>query len=662
MSRRPRRARSERGASGWGQLTAVVIGGAASWGAVALGELSVGALDPALSPADAGPQGDDVAEQALVGVDDARTVASYSLEASLDPHAHVITAHGSMVLTNFTSQPLDHVYLHLYMNAFEHDRTVFRRRSGQGMRGDDGVSVDGFVDVESLIWREARSGELLPEHAHTPGDPEDRTDVRVALPRAIAPGERATFDVRFRTQLPPIVLRAGYAGSFNMVAQWFPKLAKLEEDGHFAHFPYERFGEFYSDYGDYDVTIQVPEGFEVGATGALVSDDRSGDRRTLRFSARAIGDFAFAAWDGFAEATRDAHGVAIRCLFPRGQEGAAAIQLDAAAAGLAFYNRELGPYPYTHLTIVHPPPDAQEAGGMEYPTLFTTGEPPFVGLLPLRPRTLELVTLHELGHQWFYGILGSNENQHPFLDEGLTSYVTERALTEIYGEGGLLPGLPFAVSLAELERAAQLGAHSRAPVAARVSDFPTGGDYTRLVYSRAATIMRSLDGAYDGAGRRAVARFARAHRFGHPGPEDLLRAVREVAGEDAEKQLRTALFERGSVDFVVTAIDNSRDGERVRRDVTLERRGALELPVVVALHGQGGRVERVSWDGKGSSTTLTTYGDEPLVAAVIDPERALPLDESRANDAFNLAPRALAPRTLLLAAFASTLVVHAVLP
>jgi hypothetical protein len=70
----------------------------------------------------------------------------------------------------------------------------------------------------------------------------------------------------------------------------------------------------------------------------------------------------------------------------------------------------------------------------------------------------------------------------------------------------------------------------------------------------------------------------------------------------------------------------------------------------------------VSWDGKGSSTTLTTYGDEPLVAAVIDPERALPLDESRANDAFNLAPRALAPRTLLLAAFASTLVVHAVLP
>jgi hypothetical protein len=131
VSRRPRRARSERGASGWGQLTAVVIGGAASWGAVALGELSVGALDPALSPADAGPQGDDVAEQALVGVDDARTVASYSLEASLDPHAHVITAHGSMVLTNFTSQPLDHVYLHLYMNAFEHDRTVFRRRSGR---------------------------------------------------------------------------------------------------------------------------------------------------------------------------------------------------------------------------------------------------------------------------------------------------------------------------------------------------------------------------------------------------------------------------------------------------------------------------------------------------------------------------------------------------
>jgi hypothetical protein len=143
------------------------------------------------------------------------------------------------------------------------------------MRGDDGVSVDGFVDVESLIWREARSGELLPEHAHTPGDPEDRTDVRVALPRAIAPGERATFDVRFRTQLPPIVLRAGYAGSFNMVAQWFPQAREAGRRRPFCAFSVRALRRVLLDYGDYDVTIQVPEGFEVGATGALVSDDRS---------------------------------------------------------------------------------------------------------------------------------------------------------------------------------------------------------------------------------------------------------------------------------------------------------------------------------------------------------------------------------------------------
>src|SRR5262249_56825208 len=116
--------------------------------------------------------------------------------------------------------------------------------------------------------------------------------------------------------LPSVVLRTGYAKNFDFVAQWFPKLARLEDDGTFAHFPFHAQAEFYADYGDYDVTLDVPANTVVGAVGRRGESTPHGDRRSDRYRAEGVHDFAWAAWPDFHEVDRRIAGVDVRVLFP----------------------------------------------------------------------------------------------------------------------------------------------------------------------------------------------------------------------------------------------------------------------------------------------------------------------------------------------------------
>src|SRR5207244_4158125 len=121
-----------------------------------------------------------------------------------------------------------------------------------------------------------------------------------------------------------------------------PKIATLEPGGSFAHFPFERFSEFYADFGSYDVTIDVPAGVRIGATGALSRSWTEGSRRLDEYTATPVHDFAFAAWDAFEEMDADAGGVAVRCLFPPGFGADAEREIAAVRGGLVRYGERYG--------------------------------------------------------------------------------------------------------------------------------------------------------------------------------------------------------------------------------------------------------------------------------------------------------------------------------
>jgi hypothetical protein len=267
----------------------------------------------------------------------------------------------------------------------------------------------------------------------------------------------------------------------------------------------------------------------------------------------------------------------------------------------------------------------------------------------------EIVTVHELGHQWFYGLVATDESSWPFLDEGINQYAEADALAKWRGPGSAvdLPGLrisDFALDAVGGESASQ-----DEPVAKPANGFTTGGNYARLVYDRTASVLETLSRVYgDDAFARAIGLYTRRFRFEHPGPEDLLAVFGEVLGPGAARALRTALFDKGWVDYAVDGVscEESKlaggffdiDGKRQKVEpgksqaggwdasVLVRRRGTLVLPVEVELTFADGTRRRESWDGEGDAKRFDVHSPVALLGAVVDPDDRVLIDRNLENN------------------------------
>ncbi len=598
----------------------------------------------------------------------AEKVASYDLAATLDTDAHKVNGRETIHFVNRSSSALNELWFHLYLNAFKNDKTLFLRSPFGAGRSGDKAHEYGYVDVKRLTWVEADHRDLWPTRdRHSPNDPDDETDIRVPLPQPLEPGQALTLELEFDDKLPEIVERMGYMGSFHFLGQWFPKLARLEPSGQFSHFAFHAQSEFYADFGDYDVTLDVPEAYVVGATGLLDRQSHDKGRKQLHYHAQDVHDFAWTAWDQFQTRSERIAGTDVRVLYPPHQEANAVAELDSVRFALPHFNALYGSYPYATLTLVHPPEAAANAGGMEYPTLITTGGPwysTFGG-----GHFIDVVTTHELGHQWFYGLCASNEHASPFLDEGLNSYAEAEALEARFGLGSVFEGYGLSVSSTSVNRAISAARGADEPVAEGAADFASFRNLGALVYSRTATIMTTLARVY---GEQAVARalgvYTRKFRFLHPTPSDFLSVMESELGSEAETTLSRALFERGTVDYLVREISNAPesaaagifDGPSGREQKKPEpphaplsyssravvyRHGSLELPVDIELICEDGAREWQHWDGHGFTHNVDHVGPSRVVSVNVDPAHRILLDDDFSNNWVSLkggsAPRSL---------------------
>ncbi len=600
----------------------------------------------------------------------ATPIASYTLKASLDPVAHTVHGEGTITWTNPWHEPVRELWLHLYLNAFKNQASVFMRAPIGGFRGSKVPTSWGTIDVRKLVWVDGEERhDLLPTMELRRPNDEDETDARVPLPREIEGGEKITLEVTWDDKLPSIVERTGFDGTFHMVGQWFPKIAKAEEDGTFAHFPFHHLGEFYSDFGSYDVTIDVPQDYVLGATGPMVESRIENGRRVQRHVQDDIHDFAFTAWDKFQERKEAIDGVDVRILYPPHYEDIAERELETIRFALPHYGARYGAYPYKVLTLMHPPSYADEAGGMEYPTLITTGHG--AAWLPRGIYLPEGVTIHELGHQWFYGLVATHEAKYPFQDEGLNQYAEGEAMAAWKGRGSGLDW--FGLSVGDLEFNAERARHHHHDTAVSTPSwgFGTGTQYGELVYSRTAAILETMARVY-GAEKteRALGTYARRYRFRHPTPTDLENVYKEQIGPMAAENLRIALHEKGWIDFAVVGtsshaarepaglFDRGGSRETVPTDkitkgrytgwALVSRRGTLRFPVEIELVSADGTKTRSTWDGDGDSTRIPYSGSSPLRAVIVDPDNRVLLDDHPNNNfatTFSGAPAG-APRTL----------------
>ncbi|MGB9605977.1 MAG: M1 family metallopeptidase, partial [Bryobacteraceae bacterium] len=312
----------------------------------------------------------------------------------LEPDTHTLSGQEIVTYTNRTPDSIDALVFHLYLNAFRNEDTLFMREAAGAHRG---FAFDpehpGSVDVRRLTWQDV---DLMPRTVIR------ETLMTTTLPFLLKPGETLTLEAEFEARLPRVFARTGFADRFHMVGQWFPKLGVYEAGRGWSAHPFHANSEFYADFGVYDVAITVPETYRVGATGLEVGREANGDGTvTYRFHAEAVIDFAWTAWPEFQEARRQVGSTEVVLLYAPNHAVYVERYLDVAERALQAYGAWFGPYPYPRLTIVDVPEAAGGAGGMEYPMLVTTGPPtPFPASL-LGDSFPEMVTAHEIAHQWW---------------------------------------------------------------------------------------------------------------------------------------------------------------------------------------------------------------------------------------------------------------------
>jgi hypothetical protein len=538
-----------------------------------------------------------------------RSVA-YRIEARLVEERRSVEGRVALELRNTSHAPISELRFHLYLNAFAGPDTIFMR----GTRGQLRFSRADPDSPGGISIRSARSaGRALARRLLFDG-----TVLAVELERPVPAGGTVAVELEFESRLPRVFARTGFAGDFYLVAQFYPRLGVLRDDGSWDCPPQHATAEFFGPFGTFEVTLALPERFVVGSTGVLVAREARRGEQVLRLRAEEVHDFVIAAWPHFVERVGRAGGVVVRHLSVPGRTGAAR-DLALVRIGLGRLEEWLGPYPYSLLTVVDVPSDALGAGAMEYPTLFTSWRPFFAagGV-----RAFDEIVIHELCHQYFQGILGSNEVEEPWLDEGIATYVAGLLLDEIHGPSRSAIDLgPVRVGSLEEARLKDASPEAPLPVGLRAPAFTSWSAYGRTVYARAALLLRTVD-TLVGHARvvRALGVYARRHALGHPTGRDLVAALLDEAPADRRTLLASlfgAVVERGEAMDVAISCGEGR--------VEVQRRGAVVLPLEIEIRDGRGRTRRVAWDGRVRRLELPA---PDLASASLGPAGLLLLDRT----------------------------------
>jgi aminopeptidase N len=538
-------------------------------------------------------------------------IASYTIEVTLDAEAKTLTAHEVVTYVNTTADPIPDLVFHLYLNAFRDRDSLFLQESGLGHGWDP--AHRGWIQVTDVCL-----GDGTPL---TLEEIEDGTLARAELPAVVPPGGTVDVELEFQAQLPRVFARTGYTGDFFMVGQWFPKLG-VWQDGAWNAYPFHANAEFYADFGTYDVSITLPAGYVTGGTGLPISavDDRN-STQTVRYHAEGVIDFAWTASPRFQEATRPVDGVEIVYLYLPEHAWTVERALRAAEAAVSHYGRWYGPYPYARLTVVDVPDDGQGAGGMEYPTLVTAGTMNLLG-----PggegggieRWLESVIVHEIGHQWWQSMVGFNEAEEPWLDEGFTDYSALRVMEAVYGANtSLLDAGNLEMGYLDLHRADYMNS-PRVPMYGRAWNF-SGNEYRIAAYSKPVLALRTLERTLgEGTMLAVMGTFFRRYQFGHPTTEDFRGVAEEVSGEDLSWFFDGLVYGDGVVNYTVTSVD--------AHSVAVARQGDLIVPTEVQITFADGSTALEPWDGTATEVTWNYPDQPPVHSAEIDPQHKVVLD------------------------------------
>ena len=582
-------------------------------------------------------------------------VVAYQIEAKYDPAQHIVEATETLTYHNLTGQPLDHFPFHLYLNAFQPKSTWMREAHRDGSfrssRFESWEPKD-YGSNEVTSFEAVGMGDLTKQMrfiSPDDGNPDDKTVFQVQLPRAVAPGQDIQFRIKFRAKFPEVVARTGYKRTFLLAGQWFPKVGVWWHGAWNCH-QFHAMTEFFADFGTYDVRVTLPKDYIIGATGIETSDrDNGDDTKTVVFHAEDVHDFAWTADPNFKVIEGWFDGsvgpVKVRLLSYASRKNLWQRYLDVTKGSMQRFDEWYGPYPYAQITVVDPPHGAEEAGGMEYPTFITAGADWYA---PRGDHDLEQVTEHEFGHQYWYGMVATNEFENGWLDEGINSYTEVKVLDNMYGHNASNLNL-----LGAQEGDASVLRGYYLPVAETDSlARPSYTDmnmrsYGGVTYGKTATILVSLEAIVGQQNlQNALHTYFMKYRFTHPTQEDFLRTVNEVTGRDLSWYWNQAVYGTQVFDYAVLRADSTptdwyeKDATEKTAETTyetqviLQRKGDFVFPVEVEIKFDNGESRREHWDGKERWVRYVYYRKAQIKSVELDPDHRITLDRTYLNNSY----------------------------
>jgi len=591
-------------------------------------------------------------------------IVHYEIDATYDAPNRTVNATEILTYHNVTGQPLDHFPFHLYQNAFQPNATFVRDSKLMGSR-DTGyekweAKYYGSEDIKSIeVEGQGDLTRNLQFIAPDDNNKDDKTVVDLRLAKPVPAGAFVQFKIAFQTKFPETQARSGWKRDFVLGGQWFPKVGVWWHGAWNCH-QYHNTTEFFADFGVYDVKLTVPQNEVIGASGVEVGNVTNSDRtKTVTYHGDDIHDFAWTASPRFKIKEADYQAqmgpIKLRFLMQPAHWDQVERHERITRETLDHFEKWYGPYPYKTLTVVDPEPESA-AGGMEYPTFITAGT---TWWMPEGLHEVEGVVEHEFGHQYWYGMVATNEFEDAWLDEGINSYTEVKVLDSILGQNTSIMNLAGATyGEREQQRDFYIGTADRDAMAQNAFAYVNSFSYAGVTYGKTASVLLTLEGIIgEDTMAKAMHTYFMKYRFTHPTKEDFLKTIEEVSEKDLRWYFNQAVYGTQVMDYEVLDADSyptnwfeekkkdKKDDKDTRNTdtvyqstVTVHRKGDFVMPIEVEVKFDNNEKVREHWDGQSRWIRFSYQKKAKVISAEIDPDHTIHIDRDNFNDSLLVEP------------------------
>jgi hypothetical protein len=584
-----------------------------------------------------------------------QNVADYNFDIEFFAEQKMIFVKEKIIWRNKTEFPTNEIYFHLYPNAYKNTNTHFAK--GYNI-SDEAAQTE--IDIKKIFI----NGTEKSYHFVHPEifNPHDSTVIKTTLEKEIIPDDSIEVYFEYELKIPQSVKRFGYARgrNFFFISQWFPKVGVFE-NGKWICSPYYPYLNFYSDFGKYNARIKVPHQFKIASTGVQTNKYNENEKSIYYFTQSGVHDFVWLATDEILQhnsvyTRKDGTEILIQTYVQPEREKYIYRYIQAVKNCLEYFEENIGIYPYQNISLVDVP-RTSNAGGMEYPTLFTVSADLFS---PQSTGWPEYLVAHEFAHQYFQGIIANNEVYEAWLDEGFASYLSTKIMFKYYPEifnffkfATYIPiygldffsykDIPIIYTLAEIqvpEGTQSIRSYYKNMTVGSIADtsskLPTRISYVTNSYSKPELMLHALE-RFIGIEKMSLIlkSYYNEQKFKHPRSHDFISVVKKNVNENLDWFFTGLLFSSHQFDYRITSVSRISGNEY---EVLAERLQDGVFKNDIYLYTEKDTLKQI-WDGKERWKQFRFKTEHEVIAAEIDPHRKNLLDINFANNSYTLENR-----------------------